>query len=504
MNLYPNHQFLVKNSMQETYNFCFGENRSIVYNIFDNSNNLSETITLTDKNILDFAVAIDRNDKIHLVFITTDGNLMYYIYYNEKWLKNTLTLLNTKSNVYKNLSLKIFKSTVHIFFMYSNIINSNLWTIQHLFNKDNKLEKNNITSISCSKTINPFYVDFDKYDNIHLIYQNKIKGIQQIFYTSFNSFLNRWMLVPKKLSNSSTDCLYPYLFVDNRNTLHALWYQSDISPKLRYKQLPSTKNHTNTWNEINLPVSSNETIFPLIFQENNILNILYKENDSIKSLQSNNYGLHWTKNQNKIDNDNSILIKYCTNYKPELRRIKINHIYGSIENTIILYNSDIYQTSPIFSTSSEDDIRKITSLSEIKSILNKNDNNPQTSELKNNIENTKIHLDTLLLKSQKINETSNHIKETINQNTRDLESKIVLKKKDIVDFIEQLNDIELLIKEYHEESDLIFEILTTLQEKFSYNTTEFQKIESQLSEIKSIIEVSKKPTMFDKFLDAFK
>ncbi|WP_155848356.1 hypothetical protein [Caldisalinibacter kiritimatiensis] len=493
-----------------------------------------ETTTLIENNIMDFSIDIDKNDRFHLLCITKKGDLQYYIYVNGKWLKNTLTKLNVKSNHYKYLTVKFVKNSIHIFYSYSNLINSQIWTIVHIVGYKDKWEKKNIISITPGKFMSPFFIDYDKFDNIHLIYSNMYKGIQHIYYTSFSSFLKRWMPAPKKISDLSADNIHPYMFIDRRNTVHVVWSILDHEKiKLQYKQLPSSKNYKNNWKNIKLPSISSKCTFPLVFESNNNLKIQYKANNQLNSLISDNYGATWHIDEsiNNISIDDITFIEYGSNYNVEKLNSKINHIYGDFKENIILYGTNLLMKSVKSSNHSLNNLSSmnnktrldstnrtdilpnkhtISHTNTIKINLDNSNRQPSSSNdfkeqgIKSFVSKNNLNIDSMLSKAKRESETKNNIEENIYKNVKELDEKIVLKKNDFNKIIKQLENLELLIEKYKEESKEFTETLEAIKEKNNLNDSQISEIQSQISEIKDIISNSNKSNILERILNIFK
>lgn len=556
MSLYAKQNFLVKNSKGQFFNFYINSNSGISCDLFDENRFFKSSTQIIDVDILDFSVDIDKNDRIHLLSLTKDGKLIYYIYSNKNLSENFLTNLDIKSNTYRYITLKVTKEDIHIFYSFCNMINPNVWTIQHIIGNKKKWERKNIISITPGKFMSPFYVDFDKLGNIHLVYKNNVNGTQHIFYTSFNPFLKNWIRNPQMISNSDFDNLHPYMFVDNRNTIHVVWSSLNNSNlQLVYKQCPALNNQKNKWKNFNLPDIHGNCTHPVIFEDVGLLRILYRQNNLLKGLYSKDWGFSWSLDRT-IENmnlENSKFIKFATNYPAGTNKLKINHIYGKINDTINLYcigtykkkvidnikyfsasnqyTSDNNITNSIESvkfnhnnTKSTDESKKdniernkssdiipkkikhkeTTNMSINEFSLSENLNSFEDENIKEFIRNTKLKLDIISTNTKHIHKLKNDIEKLIFDNAKLLERKTMLNKKDYQKVINQLENLNVLIKKYKEEYTEILQILSTTSKKYDDNLNEINKIESQISEIKNIIENSQKYSVFEKILKIFK
>ena len=121
-----------------------------------------------------------------------DGSLTYSIYSNEKLSTNLISKLDIKSNTYKHLNLYIVNDSIHIFYAYSNLINSNIWSIQHIVGNKKKWEKKTVINTIADKSFSPFLVDFDKLGNVPLVYGAYDQVKNHIYYTFYNTYQQKW------------------------------------------------------------------------------------------------------------------------------------------------------------------------------------------------------------------------------------------------------------------------------------------------------------------------
>src|SRR5690606_4266233 len=109
---------------------------------------------------------------IHLVALINTGELHYYSYTDGQWYKNTIAKFNLKSNIYNQFETLIINNKLHLLYNYSNLINSNIWTIQHIVYDSKREEQYNVVRYISKKIPEPFIVDADNLGNIHILYVN--------------------------------------------------------------------------------------------------------------------------------------------------------------------------------------------------------------------------------------------------------------------------------------------------------------------------------------------
>lgn len=526
----------MKTSDNKYYDFYLTNDYGIAYNYFTGEE-LNKKSTLIKTGILDFSVAIDKYDRIHLICLTKEGNLLYYIYSKNEWQKYELTKFNLTSSKVKYLTLHIIGDNIHIFYIYNSIINKNIWTINHLSVSKNKWRKQNIISYNGSKFVSPFYIDFDYHNNIHLVYKSNYEDSQHIYYTSYSSFLKKWNHSPQILSKRNTDNSYPYLFVDDKNTVHVIWCSLiNGSFKLIYKQLPYLQNNTYRWKQFEIPNIQGNIMQPIMYQENNVLKGLVKYNGTLKGLYSSDYGYSWLVDDSigNLDADKAIFIRYCSNSKKAKYKTKINHAYGHIDKKIMLYYCNEFPYTFVKSPNSNKNDNNLNN--QIKSEINKEEKSSNQKSMitvedlhtenkdsliekpqllkkldtfdneyvKQFVSNTKSKLDTILLKTNEIKSIKEEIENILLKNSQELDKKITSREDIINDIINTLNALQNIINNYNLENEAFLELLNSIKNQYEKNSLEIEKFESQINEIKKIAESYNKSNFIQKFLDYFK
>lgn len=338
---------LLRKSTGELLEFYISKDHNIICKYFTDEGSLVNTVDDIHRYVLEFAVDIDKYDKIHLLCLTNEGKLEYCVCIQDQWTNHMLTKLDTRSNKFSHLQLKLVKDNIHIFYSTSNLLNPRVWTIHHILGSKTKWDKQAVISLTPGKHMSPFYVDFDSMGNTYLVYKDILKGKQHIYYTSFNTFLNKWNKSPKQMSEYDTDNLHPYLFVDNNDNVHLVWSALvDSSLKLVYQRLSSIGNNRK-WRYYPLPQTYGNSTHSLLLQENGFIKLLYKENNLLKALISNDLGVNWTVETSVEDMafDSLLRLKYSSNYSIENHRYKINETYGILEDRITLPYLDIIKPS---------------------------------------------------------------------------------------------------------------------------------------------------------------
>ncbi|MEW8973191.1 MAG: hypothetical protein AB2375_03280 [Tissierellaceae bacterium] len=429
----------MKENIKKNTVITSSSNHSFVFYIDNNHNLISQQIyidnnstntTVIENNILDFSAIIDKNDRIHLLYLLKNGELIYSIYLNEKWQKNLIGKLDTKSNIYKYLNLFLHEKHISIFYVFANLINTNLWTIEEITQDSVNWKKRTITNTFSEKNFSPIYIDRDNFGGIHLVYKAKEYSFNQIYYTFYNAFTEKWSPISNKISSSATNNILPYLFVDSRNNVHILWYSSiDGKYLLTYKRLSSMGQNKYQWTEIRLPkiIASN---FPsIMFEKDNKLNIIYITKEELCCLVSQDFGKNWMlENEIPLSSSTLHLIEYHSNLSTH-NSDKINHCYGNIDKNIYFFIDENLE---------KEDLNKIT-----VSSLDLDDKD------KNTIEKQEEKIISQDIETDKLRELNTLLWETYNQTIENYNSieKNSISLKEIIDTENDIRNELKLIKE---------------------------------------------------------
>lgn len=314
-------------------------------------------------------------DKIHLVALMKSGELNYSIYENGSWSNAIIAKFDLHSNLYGQLNVFVEDNNINIIYGYANLINSKLWTIQHVIGQDNNWNQHSIIKFASEKNDAYYIVDRDTQGNIQLVYSSTEGFISQIYHTFYNSYAKKWNPTPQKLISSAANKMFPYVFVDIKGNIHSLWLEDiDKNKILKYSRFTATGDRKYIWNQIKIPYISNCSNLPIMFEDKGILKVVYSKYDCIGYIYSPDYGTTWYKGDViKANFVNIYLIKISANILGQ-NNIKINDIYGSIDKQLYLAFLDCFNSSETDFLDSKVSLEKSTleksELEEIHSIMN--------------------------------------------------------------------------------------------------------------------------------------
>lgn len=333
---------IILKSNKEIFLFKLSNDGEIIYDIYDSSLRLLNSKNLSDKNVLRYSIIIDENDILHLVALTGSGELNYYKYMEEEWSKSTIAKFDLKSNIYNQIEILLIKNKLHIIYNYSHLINSNIWTIQHVVYDKESNERHNAIRYISKRIPDPFAIDVDSQGTIHLVYRTYINNSSQIHHVFYSPYTKAWSPLSKQLSSENINNISPFIFIDSQDNLHVLWLEEvKDNLSMKYLRMSSSGKEKYIWKEIPLPHISIPMYPPIIFEENNELKLLYLSNNIIQSLLSSNYGITWFRGEeiNTSLEDISI-VKVKLNISTQNN--KINSSYCSISNRLKFYHLGLY------------------------------------------------------------------------------------------------------------------------------------------------------------------
>lgn len=321
------------------YLFELESTGSLIYKIFDKNMELMNKHTINNSHVLKFNIALDNN-KIILMYLLESGQLYLSLSDGLSWTEAQIGTFDTKSNSYHQMELLFINNKVNLIYSYSNYINSEIVSIQHLVLDKKVEEQNNVIKYILKKAYNEFYVDFDEMGTIHLIYNTTTNFESYIYHSFYSPYRGLWNTNPKELSSRGKDNSMPYLFVDSKSNVNTTWLEMDKDKyRLKYAKMPINGKEKYIWKHVNIPISFNNSFRPIIHEEDEVLKIICYDSNSITTIISNDYGNTWTNKGDKQVSyiSDSIRTTITKNIQPKL---KVKDILS--HNTKINDLSDIY------------------------------------------------------------------------------------------------------------------------------------------------------------------
>ncbi|MBZ2173702.1 hypothetical protein K8M07_00365 [Schnuerera sp. xch1] len=351
MNKFAKFNYLVINSKEEPILFQLSNQGNLKYIFLNKFYKPIKTSKLFKYNVLKYSASIDKIDKIHLITLMKSGELNYSVYENDSWTNTTISQFDFHSKIYSNISVLVNDNNINIIYGYANLNNSKLWTICHIVGNNENWDQHNVIKFATDRTSIPFVVDIDSSNSIQLLYRSIKGNVPQIYHIFYNPYTKKWNSTPQKVTLTYTNKLLPYIFVDTKDNIHALWLE-EISKNyiLKYSRLSSTGDNKYIWTQIKIPYIPNCNDLPIIFEDNGTLKIIYSKTNSIGYIYSSDYGGTWFEGEaleNKCLDINCIKI---SNLMLKSKNIKINDIYCSLNESLNFFFLDSIQTENLISS----------------------------------------------------------------------------------------------------------------------------------------------------------
>jgi len=337
--------YLMKTKTNFAFYFHLKKDRSIAVKSFDDKNQFLEEEVVVPQPVLDYAVAIDRNDYLHLICITSDGVLSYYIRSNSQWNHRQISKVDTKSNVYRNLVLIIKNKDTHILCNKTNFTNPAITSIEHMYWNDKGMKKVTVTTYLPGKYSSPFQVDIDSVGNLHLVYKVLHHKNNQLYYSFYSIFNKKWNN-GEIISNLQEDHSHPHILIDKQDNLHLVWCTiEDNNFTLKYKRKMKISGLKSKWSsQKSLSDKNANNYSPLLLHEGSALKVLNRQNDRFNEVISEDFGGNWrnTTASQRFNPQELTLIKYGTNSDLEKINTSISKVYGEIGDYISIIGTNLF------------------------------------------------------------------------------------------------------------------------------------------------------------------
>ncbi|NHM26774.1 hypothetical protein G7K71_07220 [Desulfofundulus sp. TPOSR] len=296
-----NQHYLARRRTGELWHI-FVENGMLGYRVVSPAcHGLTVARSLVEDPVLDFDVGLDPGDYIHLVCLTREGQLKYYITKPEGgWNIAALARFDLKSQVFRCLTLKLFPGRVHIFWATASVTNYFLWAIQHSCWLGNEWQDEQVAEIIAGKNLPPFYPALDSQGNLHLVYTSAPGGKNyEAFYRKFNASFGLWSHTEKiDLPVESIQGIY--CLVDNRDNLHLICtgFGDRDRSRVIYRQRREVIRGTARWEKQQMLYQGRQNCLqPFLFIRDRYLQSSWREGNGYAGCRSNDLGKTWEQAQ---------------------------------------------------------------------------------------------------------------------------------------------------------------------------------------------------------------
>lgn len=280
-----NYSFLLRDSTNYYHKFYLSENNTLMLQTFSDKG--LSSISPVEKNIADYSVDMDKEDRIHLIILKDSGELFYRIHPSNKYQKK-LAQVNLKSNKIKFLTVKSIKDDVHIFYMLNN--KSSLSpSIYHSYYHNNCWTTKKVVDVKADKFPYPYMIDYSK-NYIYLFYSKDSK--QSYGIKKFNLDFYMW-------GDLDDDIKLPIShntsFLINDKNIAFICYNASLNRNIytlvRYRDLNS---NSSKWSkDIPLSEATINALHPAIVVKNNYTYIIWTEGDNIVYRKTDSAFINW-------------------------------------------------------------------------------------------------------------------------------------------------------------------------------------------------------------------
>ncbi|HCW05575.1 MAG TPA: hypothetical protein DGK91_14300 [Clostridium sp.] len=338
-----NYSFLLRDSTNYYHKFYLSESNTLMLQTFSDKG--LSSILPVEKNISDYSVDLDKEDKIHLILLKDSGELYYRIHPSNKFQKK-LAHVNLKSNKVKFLTIKTIREDVHIFYMLNN--KSTLCrSIYHSYYHNNCWTTKKVVDVKADKFFYPYMIDCTK-NYIYLFYSKDSK--QSYGIKKFNLDFYMWGDLD---DNIKLPISHNASFLISDKNVAFICYNASLNRNIytlvRYRDL---NNNSSKWSkDIPLSEATINALHPAIVVKNNYTYILWTEGENIVYRKTDSGSINWN-SKNLLMKKNPYLCNsvYISNHSSE----------PNFKNTYcpIIVDSPPYPVINLEKPSNKDEIRE--------------------------------------------------------------------------------------------------------------------------------------------------
>jgi len=348
---------LVINSKEDIMLLQLSSYGRLEYSFLDNTYKPITPPKLYKDDVLKYALTVDKSENLHLITLMKTGELNYSIYKNHRWTDTLIAKFDFNSRIYNTFEILILDEEIHIIYDYANLVNSKLFTIQHVVSKGNSWKQRSITKYILTNGMESFAIDSSHSGIIHLLHSSIEGGGSHIYYTFYNPYANKWNSRPQRLTSQKSSGFRPYILSDTNDNVHALWLDKvEDDYVLKYSRLGSTGKQKYMWKPVNIPYIPNCSDSPIIYEEENVLKIVYATRSGIGYIYSLDGGNTWIKGS-KLDIDPSKINTMRISMPfSGAQSNRINRLYYTVDKQLKFFFLDTFNSSDTPTTEDASDI----------------------------------------------------------------------------------------------------------------------------------------------------
>lgn len=231
---------------------------------------------LIDKNILKFAVYINEDENIHIVYDNNKRELKYCTMQNKKWMGGVISEISEEDYELTNLKFRVINNLMHIFYILKDKRGNDHGILKHCIWNGKDIEYIIISHIILAPNMNDFYTfNMDDDYNLNIIFMNDEGDEISINHSYFQS--DKWSR-PQRLYGIQGENIEIDILCD-KDDIHILNKSKD--GLMHYLEHVCMNNKNKEISEYKINESNLEITGGIFFKENNKLYCSYIEDNSI-------------------------------------------------------------------------------------------------------------------------------------------------------------------------------------------------------------------------------
>lgn len=219
------------------WRFSQNSNRELCYKIMYGEGKWTKE-SLIDKDILGFAVNVEEDGKIHIVYSCSNGQIKYCTLKERQWIGRILYLMDSDKFEIRNLKVEIIGDEMHIFYLLIEIDNNDHGVLVHSIWNGKETKTSKLLDITLIPDVTENYivkVDSDK--NIDVLFITDEENDITLNYCCYKN--RRWSLVKRLYSIDGRDIGFEmlrdqqYIHILNKHREGASYFLDHVRVELK-------------------------------------------------------------------------------------------------------------------------------------------------------------------------------------------------------------------------------------------------------------------------------
>nr|WP_315023910.1 hypothetical protein [uncultured Aminipila sp.] len=311
------------------WKFSQNDNKELCYSIMYGEGKWTKE-SIIDKNILGFAVYVEEEGKIHIIYSNTKGEIKYCTLKDNQWIGKTVYLMDSDEFEIHDLKVNIIGSEMHIFYLLVETSGSNHGVLIHSIWDGKEVKDPKLLDIILTPKVKEDYiVKVDKMNNIDMLFITDEGEEISLNYSRYKK--HRWTVEKRLYSIQGDDIDFDML--NDQQNMHILnKYREGSTYYLDHVRVKMG----GAIQEFRVCESKMELREPLLFElNNNLYSCWLEENKIFYSVFD---GINWSRpaNVNKGNDDKVDRYHFYIACDKELA-IKEREVYGAGQSGLNLF-----------------------------------------------------------------------------------------------------------------------------------------------------------------------